>query len=123
MTKSCSLECYFVGIHCTNVGILAKNNPMMWRSSEEIDVCVWHVNWQMYGHHKICEKWMRPIITKVLINTGWIIDNNAGKSADMDPEQWKTLVAMRATEAMDNISMAMDNIWNALMNYTLHICF
>ena len=52
---------------------------------------------------KVCEKWMRPIITKVLINTRWrlnqLIDNNAGKPADVDPEHWKTLVAMRATEA------------------------
>jgi hypothetical protein len=46
---------------------------------------------------------MRPIITKVLINTRWrlnsIIDNNGSKPADVDPEHWKTLVAMRATEA------------------------
>lgn len=52
---------------------------------------------------KVCEKWMRPIITKVLINTRWrlnqLIDNNAGKPADVDTEHWKTLVGMRATEA------------------------
>ena len=52
---------------------------------------------------KVCEKWMRPIITKVLINTRWrlnqLIDNDAGKPGDVDPEHWKTLVAMRATEA------------------------
>ena len=45
---------------------------------------------------------MRPIITKVLINTRWrlnqLIDNNAGKPADVDPEHWKTLVGMRAME-------------------------
>ena len=45
---------------------------------------------------------MRPIITKVLINTRWRlnqpIDNNAGKPADVDPEHWKTLVAIRATK-------------------------
>ena len=58
----------------------------------------------MCGHcDKVCEKWMRPIITKVLINTRWrlnqLIDNNAGKPADVDAEHWKTLVAMHATEA------------------------
>ena len=58
----------------------------------------------MCGHcDKVCEKWMRPIITKVLINTRWrlnqLIDNNAGKPADVDIEHWKTLVAMRGTEA------------------------
>jgi hypothetical protein len=46
---------------------------------------------------------MRPIITKVLINTRWklnqIIDNNGGKPTDVDAKHWKTLVAMRATEA------------------------
>ena len=45
---------------------------------------------------------MRPIITKVLINTRWrlnqLIDNNAGKPTDVHPEHWKTLVAMHATE-------------------------
>jgi hypothetical protein len=72
--------------------------------SDNIDVCVWHAYWEMCGHcNKVCEKWMRPIITKVLINTRWrlnqLIDNNAGKPADVDAEHWKTLVAMRATEA------------------------
>ena len=46
---------------------------------------------------------MRPIITKVLINIHWrlnsIIDNNAGKPADVDREHWKTLIAMGASEA------------------------
>lgn len=46
---------------------------------------------------------MRPIITKVLINTRWrlntLIDSNAGKPPDVDAEHWKTLVAMRGTEA------------------------
>ena len=46
---------------------------------------------------------MRPIITKVLINIRWrlnqLIDNNAAKPADVDAEHWKTLVAMRGTEA------------------------
>ena len=64
---------------------------------------VWQSDWQMCRHcDKVCKKWMRPIITKVLINTRWrlnqLIDNNAGKPADVDPEHWKTLVAMRATE-------------------------
>ena len=65
--------------------------------------CVWVADWEMCGHcHKVCEKWMRPIITKVLINTRWrlnqLIDNNGYKPADVDAEHW-TLVAMRATEA------------------------
>jgi hypothetical protein len=64
----------------------------------------WCLDWTMCGQSdKVCEKWMRPIITKVLINTRWrlnsIIDNNGSKPADVDPEHWKTLVAMRATEA------------------------
>ena len=70
----------------------------------ENDVRVWPPNWQMCGQSdKLCEKWMRPIITKVLINTRWrlnqLVGNNAGKPADVDPEHWKTLVAMRATKA------------------------
>jgi hypothetical protein len=72
--------------------------------SEHIDVRVWHIDWEMCGHcDKVCEKWMPPIITKVLINTRWrlnqLIDNNAGKPVDVDAEHWKTLVTMRATEA------------------------
>jgi hypothetical protein len=68
------------------------------------EVRVWPPDWQMCGQSdKVCEKWMRPIITKVLINTRWrlnqLIDNNGGKPADVDPEHWKTLVAMRTTEA------------------------
>ena len=64
---------------------------------------VWQSDWQMCGHcDKVCEKWMRPIITKVLINTrrrlNQLIDNNAGKQVDLDLEHQKTLVAMRATE-------------------------
>jgi hypothetical protein len=70
----------------------------------ENDVRVWPLDWEMCGKcDKVCEKWMRPIITKVLINTRWrlnqLIDNHGGKPADVNPEHWKTLVAMRATEA------------------------
>ena len=64
----------------------------------------WVADWEMCGHcDKVCEKWMRPIITKVLINTRWrlnqLINNNGSKHADVDAEHWKTLVAMHATEA------------------------
>jgi hypothetical protein len=67
-------------------------------------VLEWVADWEMCGHcDKVCEKWMRPIITKVLINTRWrlnqLIDNKGSKPADVDVEHWKTLVAMRATEA------------------------
>ena len=70
----------------------------------ENDIRVWPPDWQMCGQcDKVCEKWMQPIITKVIINTRWrlnqLIDNKAGKPADVDPEHWKILVAMRATEA------------------------
>ena len=71
---------------------------------EEIDERVLYVDWQMCGESsKMCEKWMQLIITKVLINTRWrlnqLIDGNMGKPANVHPEHWKTLVAMRATEA------------------------
>jgi hypothetical protein len=64
----------------------------------------WCLDWTMCGQsNKVCEKWMRPIITKVLINIRWrlnsLIDNNGSKPPDVDPEHWKTLVSMRATEA------------------------
>ena len=80
----------------------------MWKSVMRVLchglACGLVADWEMCGHcDKVCEKWMRPIITKVLINTRWrlnqLIDNNGSKPADVDAEHWKTLVAMRATEA------------------------
>ena len=57
---------------------------------------------------------MQPIITKVLINTRWrlnqLIDNNMGKPADVSSEHWKTLVAMRTTEASQAKSEQMRSI-------------
>lgn len=48
------------------------------------------------------EKWTQPIITKVLINTRWklnqLIDAMVGKFNNLHPEHWKTIVAMHATE-------------------------
>jgi hypothetical protein len=84
--------------------MLAGKDPGMGGVSEGIDARVWRADWEMCGQcDKVCEKWMRPIITKVLINTRWrlnqLIDNNASKPADVDPEHWKTLIAMRTTEA------------------------
>ena len=84
--------------------LLGRVVSSMLTSFVEDDLRVGLTDWQMCGQSdKVCEKWMRPIITKVLINTRWrlnqLIDNNAGKPADVDPEHWKTLVAMRATEA------------------------
>ena len=84
--------------------VLGRVVSSMLTSFAEDDLRVGLADWQMCGQSdKVCEKWMRPIITKVLINTRWrlnqLIDNNAGKPADVDPEHWKTLVAMRATEA------------------------
>lgn len=71
---------------------------------ERIHAGGWCADWTMHGQSdKVCEKWMRPIISKVLINTRWrlnsLIDNNGSKPPDVDPEHWKILVAMRATEA------------------------
>ena len=82
--------------------------------SEHHDVHVWHTNWDFCGHcDKVC-KWMRPIITKVLINTRWrlnqLIDNNAGKPLDVDAKHWKTLVAMRATDVAHAKSEHMHSI-------------
>ena len=34
-----------------------------------------------------------------LLELNQLIDNNVGKPADVNPEHWKTLVAMRATKA------------------------
>ena len=57
---------------------------------------------------------MQPIITKVLINTRWrlnqLIDNNMGKPADVHSEHWNTLVAMRTTEASQAKSEHMRSI-------------
>ena len=57
---------------------------------------------------------MQPIITKVLINTRWrlnqLIDNNMGKPADVSSEHWKTLVAMRITDASQAKSKHMRSI-------------
>ena len=76
---------------------------------------MYNTDWEMCGHcDKVCEKWMRPIITKVLINTRWrlnqLIDNNAGKPPDVDAEHWKTLVGMRAIEAAHLKSQHMRSI-------------
>ena len=52
---------------------------------------------------KVYKKWMQPIITTVLINTSWrlnqLIDNNIGHHADVQSEHWRTLVAMHTIEA------------------------
>ena len=84
--------------------MLAGKDPGMRGVSSGIDARVWRADWEMCGQSdKVCEKWKRPIITKVLINTRWrlnqLMDNNASKPADVDPEHWKTLIAMRTTEA------------------------
>ena len=46
---------------------------------------------------KFFEKWMQPIIIKVLITTRWklnqLIDKNIDKSADVQSERWKILYA------------------------------
>ena len=74
---------------------------------------------------KVCEKWMRPIITKVLINTRWrlnqLINNKAGKPIDVDPEHWKTLVAMRATEGVHVKSEHMRSILKGKCLTTSHM--
>ena len=87
---------------------------------------VWHIDWEMCGHcDKVCEKWMRPIITKVFINTRWrlnqLIDNNAGKPTDVDTKHWKTLVAMQATEAAHVKSELMHSISKGKGSTTTHM--
>ena len=53
---------------------------------------------------KVCEKWMQPITTKVLINTHWrlnqFIDNNMSKPTNVHSHHWRTLVAMRTTKVL-----------------------
>jgi hypothetical protein len=46
-----------------------------------------HKMTDVWASNKVCEKWMQPIITNVLINTRWRfnqpIENNMGKLADV----------------------------------------
>lgn len=92
-------------MHCRNVAAVGLEMMLtMLGKLKCIHAGGWCLDWTMCGQSdKVCEKWMRPIITKVLINTPWrlnsLIDNNGSKPADVDLEHWKTLVAMRATEA------------------------
>lgn len=51
---------------------------------------------------RLSEKWMGPIITKILITSRWrlntLIDAGQPKPADVSEEQWNTLVRRRKTE-------------------------
>jgi hypothetical protein len=60
-------------------------------------------DWECRGKKKkINEKWVSPIITKVLITARWrlnnLIDLGAPKPAEVPDAQWNYLVTQRTTE-------------------------
>lgn len=56
----------------------------------------------------VSEKWVFPIVTKILINTRWrlngLIDSDKAKPADVTDELWDTLVTNRASPASRKMS-------------------
>lgn len=71
--------------------------------------------WDMLGQSfKLNNKWMAPIITKVLITTRWrlntLIDAGQPKPADVTDEQWDTLMRRRKSEGSQVISDHMRSI-------------
>lgn len=59
--------------------------------------------WDMLGQSfRLSEKWMGPIITKILITSLWrlntLIDAGQEKPADVSKDLWNTLVRRRKTE-------------------------
>lgn len=56
----------------------------------------------------VSEKWVSPIITKILINTRWrlngLIDTEKTKLVEVTDEQWNTLVNNRANPASRKVS-------------------
>lgn len=62
----------------------------------------------------VCEKWVAPIITKILINTRWrlngLIDDCKAKPPEVTEEQWNTLVRNRASPAARKMSEHMRGI-------------
>lgn len=81
-----------------------------------IHKCYWVIpDWDMRGDSiELNEKWIRPIITKVLINIRWklnaLIDAERPKPAEVSPEQWNSLVRTRATDASRKRSEQMRTI-------------
>lgn len=64
--------------------------------------------------YKVSEKWVGPIITKVLITTRWrlntLVDAGQPKPADVTQEQWNILVRRRSTEDSQVMSEHMRSI-------------
>lgn len=61
-------------------------------------------DWEMQGHSKkVSEKWLEPIITKVLITTRFrlnaLIDEDSRRPVEVTREQWETLVKIRRSDA------------------------
>jgi len=63
---------------------------------------------------RVSEKWISPIVTKILINTRWrlngLIDGGKTRPAEVTPEQWDTLVKNRGSPASRKMSEHMRNI-------------
>ena len=63
---------------------------------------------------RVSEKWMQPLITEVLINMHWrinqCIDADSTKPSDVNLEVWKKMKAMRATEVAQAKSEHMRSI-------------
>lgn len=72
-------------------------------------------DWEMRGESsKLSDRWVSPIITKILINTRWrlngLIDAGKAKPPEVNDEQWQTLVRNRGSEASRKLSEHMRSI-------------
>jgi len=63
---------------------------------------------------RVSDKWISPIVTKILINTRWrlngLIDGGKSRPAEVALEQWDTLVKNRGSPASRKMSEHMRNI-------------
>lgn len=76
---------------------------------------MWLADWRFKGDSaRVSDKWLSPIVTKILINTRWrlngLIDNGKARPAEVTPEQWGTLVQNRGSPASRKMSEHMRNI-------------
>jgi len=67
------------------------------------------VEWNMLGQSfRLSERWMGPIITKILITMRWrfntLIDGGQAKLVDGNEEQWNTLVRRWKVEDLHILS-------------------
>lgn len=100
-------------MHCHYTLCLATTLLVL--SSQSKHSCFVSADWCMKGKGGgVCEKWVSPIITKILINTRWwlnsLIDDCKVKPPEVSKEQWSTLVWNRASPVSRKMSEHMRGI-------------